>query len=1136
MGKYCFNCGSKITRLEDISSVRNFDKLSENRRNVAVIFADVSGFTALSEKMDPEEVRELINECFNYITRPVYELEGTIDKYIGDCVMILFGAKYIHSDDAKRAVRCSMKMLDLIKEFSEERLSSKGLVLTLSIGINYGLVVTGSVGNAFDKDYTVMGDIVNTAQRLQSNAQKGTVLVSESVYIDTKDSISYSQAKEISVKNKEKPVRCYTLLKINVEHVYGLNNTFVGRQNEINTLVSIYNNTLNAGTRCVKVIGEVGVGKTSILREFYSRLGNDVKKIWVDINSLSQNRVYYTVSNILMGIMNMNAVDNVNVKQRRLMSFLDYILADSNEEEIKRNYDFLGLILGLSRDNEFQNILNSMSFDSIRREIIKQLYVFFSKLSRKYRIIIAVDDIHWSDTNSLHIIKELIGMLSVSNIMFVFSSRYEVEELSDMEESYSCQTLKLKTLDRKATRELVLKLLGCSSIEKAFFDLIVKFTKGNPLYICEFIQNVIRSESFTIKDDTACIDINEITSLPRNIQSLILANLSELNEMTRNFLQVASVIGREFNLSVIAALLKYNIEDVNDILRLPVHMNIISLKTAYTTSGVVERVFGFNQDMEREAIYDSILNKDKKELHSKTGEIIESIYAKEIEDYYEILFTHFGKAGQNKKASDYAFKTAIKNKDNYNFTNALTYYNEFLKLPQDDNDPENKSRVMYAYKDIGYINFIIANYDLALENLNKALSLARLYDDIYSIKLMIAEVYKEQDAYDNAILILDEIQPKIKRENILYGKLLQMKCSVLRILGNPEALNIAKKSEELLTATRDYENLSETMNQAGIIYYTLGEISDSLFYMDKSYKYAEKINNLAIMAKVSGNLGAVYHATGMISKAQEFFDKSIHVSRKISDQQGYIAGCINLGILYMDKGLFSKAEVLFNEAISISREIASRLNESVALTNIGDIMYERGLKDEALEYYNKSLEIVREINVPIGEGINYISSARLYIEMEQNDRIPEMLETSYKIFNEAGEIAYLSDYYRYKALHELMTGDANKALEYCEKAISIAEDVRSDMRKIKALRLKGNILACLDDHLSKAIDLFTESITLSHQLESDYEAAKGYLGRLELYKQLDNTTLAEADLSYAKECIGKVDRCRLSEIIESYML
>ncbi|NLD49520.1 MAG: tetratricopeptide repeat protein [Clostridiaceae bacterium] len=1135
MGKFCFNCGNKITGFEDGSLVRNFDTLSENRRNVAVIFADVSGFTALSEKMDPEEVRELINDCFSYITKPVYELEGTIDKYIGDCVMILFGARYIHSDDAKRAVLCSIRMLELIREFSEERLSNKGLELTLSIGINFGLVVTGSVGNEFDRDYTVMGDIVNTAQRLQSNAKRGTILVSESVFMQTEDLIEYSGAEEIRVKNRENLVRCYIPIKIKAEHSYGRRDAFVGRQKELNLLVSIYNNALNTGSCCVNIIGEAGVGKTSLLKEFYTSIGSDVKKVWIDLNTFSFNRVYQTISSLLMNIMNINPNDSVSVKQRRLMSFLDYILGGSTEEEIERNYDFLGFVLGLPRDNEFQSILNSMTFEGIRREIIKQLSVFFSNLSKKYRMIIAIDDLHWSDNNSLYILKELIKTLKVSNIMFTFSSRYENEEFKSLADGKDtkCQTLQLRTLDENGVRELLVKRLGCIAVDNKLFELVQKFTNGNPLYICEFVQNIKRAKSFSITNGVAGIDENEVTSLPQNIQSLILSNLSELDELAKSFLQAASVAGREFNLSVISAVLKSSSDELSDMLRLPVNMNIISLKTVYTTSGVVERVFMFNQDMEREVIYDSILNKNKKELHKKIGEIIEARYSKEIEDYYEILFTHFNKAGNIKKAAGYSFKTAIKNKNNYNFSSSLIYYKEFLKLTKDRSGNEGSSEILAAYKDIGYINLIMANYDQALENLNTAISYAKLYDEIYEIKLFIAEVYKEQDLYDNALLILDEIQPKIKQENNLYGKLLQMKCCILRILGNPEALSIAKKSGKLLAKTKDYENLSETMNQAGIIYYTRGEISESLSCLGKSYKYAEKINNLAIMAKVSGNLGAIYHATGMISKAQEYFNKSIYVSRKISDQQGYIAGCINLGILYMDKGLFSKAEVLFQEAIGISREIASRLNESIALTNIGDIMYERGNKDKALEYYNDSLAIAKEINVPMGEGINYISCARLYMEMEDFEKVPEMLEKASNIFIEAGEIAYLGDYHRYKALYQLMTGDIKGALYDCGKAVSISEEIKSDIRKLKALRLKASIFTSLED-IDSALDLLTQSITLSHQLESDYEAAKGYLRRIELYRLKGETDKAKKDLTLAKECISKVDICRVSEKIENY--
>lgn len=1130
MGKYCFNCGTKLENTESRSSVQNFDTLSENRRNVAVIFADVSGFTALSEKLDPEEVRELINDCFNYITKPVYEMEGTIDKYIGDCVMILFGAKYIHADDAKRAVLCCMKMLKLIAEFSEERLSSKGISLNLSIGINYGLVVTGSVGNTFDKDYTVMGDIVNTAQRLQSNAQRGNILVSESVFMETRDTFCYSGPTEINVKNKEHPVKCYNPLKVKDSYYFENRTLFVGRTIELNELVSTYNNVQNSGTKCINIIGNAGLGKTSILKEFSTKLGTDVKKVWVDCSSLYQNRGYYTISSILMSIMNINAGDSAKVKQHRVSSFLDFILKGKTEEEIKRNSDFLGLVLGLSRDNDFQSILNSMNFDNVRKEIVKQLSIFFVGLSIKYKLVIIIDDIHWADSNSLNIISELIGTLFKVRITFVFSSRYELDELKKLE-SKKYKTLKVRKLDKKQIKELTCRLLNCRDLDDTFLEVISKATNGNPLYIGEFIQKVRRVPSFAVQEGIAVIDPSEATSIPSNIQSLILANISELDDKARNLLQAASVIGKEFRFSVACDLVGLNADEEFDCLKLPMHMNIISQKTAYIASGVVEKVLMFNQDTEREAIYSNILNKDKREYHIKIGDIIESRHAKEIEDYYEILFTHYSKANQVKKAAHYAFKTALKYRNIFDMKSSLEYYDRFLELSKEENDSED-TRVLHAYRDMGYINFIMAEYDKALDNLNKALQRAKLYDDIYDIKLLIADIYKEQDAYEDALNILDEIQPKLKKENILYGKLLQMKCNIYRIMGNPEALDIAQKSEELLTKIMDFENISEMMNQAGIIYFTKGDIENSLHCLDKAYKSGEKINNLAIMSKVSGNLGAIYHATGMISKAQEYFKKSIQISQKISDQQGYIASSINLGILYMDKGLFDQAEVLFNESMESSTEIASRLNESVILTNLGDIMYERGFMDKALDYYNKSLSIVREINVPIGEGINYISIARLYINIEEYDKVPEVLKTAYDIFVEAEDIAYINDYFRYMSLYELMVGNIESAMENCEKAISISEEINSDMKKLNALRLKADILAKMGQR-SKALELLSESITLAHQMESDYEAAKGYFARYSLNSSLGDSIAAQKDLNLAKEYISKIDNCRFSEVVRN---
>lgn len=1125
LAKFCFNCGAQIANPDVQSSVQNFDTLPENRKNVAVIFADVSGFTALSEKLDPEEVREIINECFDYITKPVYELEGTIDKYIGDCVMILFGAKYSHSDDPKRAVMCAVKMQDLIKEFSKERLSGKGLTLSLSIGVNYGLVVTGSVGNYFDKDYTVMGDTVNTAQRLQSNAGSGTILVSESVYMETKDMFIYSEAKKIAVKNKEKPVICYSPTSLNMESIDD-NILLVEREDEINFLGSVYNGAECA--RYITVTGESGVGKTSLIKTFLSTLESDVKKVWVDCSSMYQCRVYYVISNILLGIMNINSEDSSRIKKNRLMSYIDYILMGYSEEKILRNCNFLSLVMGLDRDNDFQNILNSMNYDDIEREVLGQLSIFFTALCKKHEIIFIVDDIHWADSNSVNILKKLIVLLSDVKPLFLFTSRYEMEDLKVVEKDKSC-TLKLEKLSEGGIRNLVSQLLNSSNIDKSLFDEIMKFTNGNPLYIKEFINALKRTGKYSVKDDTAYIDESAAASLPNTLERVILANFDELDNDAVKFLQVASVIGKEFNMSWVTGLLDDNI-DIKNILKSINELNIIFLKSAHSSSGVADKVYGFNQDTFREVIYNSILNRDKKEFHKGIGELIEAKYSNDLENYYEILCIHFEMAGLTKKTIEYLYKTALKYKSDFVLSSSLEYFNRFLDTANVIHQDKLDSRVVRAFLDIGYIYTVTANYDKALDYLNKALEIAVLSDDIFSIKLKVAGIHKEKADYDNALQIIDEIEPRISPKNSIYGQLLQLKCSILRMLGNPMALNIAKKSEKILLKAKEYENLSETMSQAAGIYFTNGDLENSLFYLNKAYRYAEKTNNLRIMSRISGNIGIIYHSSGRVSKALEYFSKFIEISEKISDVQSLASGNINLGILFMEKGLFNKAELLFNEVLNTSKKVSLTYGLCLALLNLGDLMYERGEYATAFGKYGQSLEIAKRHSLPCEEGINYIGLVKLHLKTMSYDGIPEMLEKAYKIFTDCDEVSYISDYFKYKGVYELLNNNPVNALDYCEKSISAAEEAKNDMKRLKAIRFKGNILMLTGEY-KNALDLYSKSISFAEQLESDYEMAKGYYRKSVVLTHLNSNSAAEEFLFKAKEAIKRVDKCRWTAVI-----
>ncbi|NJD03245.1 MAG: tetratricopeptide repeat protein [Ruminiclostridium sp.] len=866
------------------------------------------------------------------------------------------------------------------------------------------------------------------------------------------------------------------------------------------------------------------------MKEFTSKFGNDLKKVWVECNTISQNKSYSLIAGILAGIMNINTLDSSNMRKHRLISFLDYILGDYSDDEIKHSYDFLGLLLGLERDRDFQSIFESMNYENIRRELLKQLALFFTNLCRKQKLLVVVDDAQWADNGSVQIINDLVSMVRDIKAVLVFSSRYDLKALLPMDKSYKSE-VRLNALSKPGVRNLTCALLNSRRVDETLFDAILKFTKGNPLFIKELLSNIKRKGTYSVKKGQAFIDEKELKKLPENIQNLINSNISALDGKSLKILQAASVIGKEFSFSLVNHLLDNSIT-TEEIAGIPVQMNLIELKSTHTSARIVDKIYEFTHEIEREVIYDSILNREKAVLHKMIGEYLETNYSEDIENYFEVLCVHFTKAGMPKKAADYYFKAALKLKDGFNLSSSLEYFDRFLELAGNNAGNASDGRILTAYKEKGRIHFINANYDGALEQLHKALDYSVLRDDINFIKMQMAEVYKDMGKVDDASRIIDEMEPGLREGNFNYGKWLQMKCNILRIQGDSGALGFAKKSEKVILKTGDYRSLSEMMKHAGMIYFSKGDIDNALSYMNKSYKYAEKNNLLEIMAKVSGDLGIIYHSTGMISKALEFFNKSMDISKKLSYQRGVIAACINLGILYLDKGRFLSARKLFNESLSIAREVGSKLYECVCLTNLGDISYETGDFETAERNYRESLTLARDLKAPVEEGVNFTGIARIYMKHERHEAAVELLEAAWSIFKEADELVCLGDCYTYKGFIEQQKGSFETAKEYYESAVAIFNECRNDKKKLKADRYKGSLLL-QEGHLGDALNLFAQIVSDADKLESDYESAKCWFGR---YKALQTAGMydeAGASLEKAETFIKKVDDCRWTSIILS---
>jgi len=1131
MAKFCFNCGAQMSYIKEESSVQNYSILAESRKNVAVLFADVSGFTALSEKLDPEVVREIINDCFNYITAPVYEFGGTIDKYIGDCVMVLFGAKTNHVDDAKRAVLCAVKMSKLIQEFNEERIVPLGLDLQLSIGVHYGLVVTGRVGNYYDMDYTVMGDTVNTAQRIQSNTPKSCIYVSEAVYKETYLDIEYSVPIEIIVKNKETAIKCY--MPVNIKN--SLNSTLerlpmVGRQVNLNQLLGALEAVQQGCSSVIGITGPAGMGKSTLVEEFLRLCSQDIKIIKAECNPALIHSPYSLITNLLMNIMNINTGEALIVKQSRVISYISFIMSKYDEAAVKRNYQFISFLMGMEIDKETRDIISAMDTKSIYREISYQLSLLFTEFESRFQSVIIIEDMHWSDAKSTALLKEIwSGNPSrKGKNLYVYTSRTPIDELKGLSKE-NHGLIVLEPLDAQSIMEYTSLYMGCSHLESNAKDYIISFSGGNPLYMYELLKYIKNFPLFVLIEGTLHLK-KDIEKIPNSLQGLILSKLNYISHQATEIVQAASIIGKDFTLSVLNKLLNKDVES-EQYLKEAVNSNILMHKSTYAYNNIREKLYTFSHETERETIYNSILNKQKVTYHKDVANAIEAIYSRNIESYFEVLGMHFEKGNEPEKAYKYYSNAAQHYSNLFNTQEALSYYlkayNCISKLKQ-----PNRENMYSVSIQIGELYSILSDFKNAKIFLNRALKYTENTDDIWSVELDMARIFKDQSKYKEAMNILESLQEHMKQSHKLYGSLLFLKCSIQRVIGqSQEALVNIKKAESILQKNKDYVNLAKVLNAAGIIYHTTSDIDNALKHYAKAYKYSERTGDLQTLMKCASNMATIYHIQGDLNNAMRYFNAAMELSKKISHRQGYVTNSINLGILHMDKGQFEKAKVLFLESERISIETSTLFIQSAALSNIADIEYYLGNHKAASKSASQALDISKEIEDIEGEGINNIILAKINLELGALKDAKAYLDHAYGIYTELNSEDGWSDYYYYMAQYYLALNELDAALEQAYKSKEHAANCQNSRKQAKTLRLIGIILLRKNDCDSALVKL-NESIELLEKEEAFYELVKSQYFRAICNNRLGKNEAAVKDIKATRTNIKKIDKCKWTKIIE----
>jgi class 3 adenylate cyclase/tetratricopeptide (TPR) repeat protein len=647
--RFCGNCGNALSAgLEDQAQGPG-----EERRWATVLFADLSGFTHLSGEMDPEDVRTFVDRCMLRMGTVVEQFQGSVSRVIGDALMALFGAPAAHDDDAERAVRAALELQRYVRENPEE---VRGL--SLRVGVNTGEMMYAPVGP--DRSFTVMGDPVNTAARLQTAAPPGGVLVGEETYRATRSAIRYEPAEQLWIKGKDAPIWAARAVEplIAPGERTGSAAPMVGRAAELALLMSTWDRVVDQKLpRLVTVVGAPGIGKSRLSREFAAVVAEQGGRV-LRGRSLpyGESTGYGAFGRQLGALAGIFETDSAPVAREKLGRSLASILPPDLVGEVASR---LAVMVGLGTEAGAPD--RGVLFFATR--------TFVEGLATERPAMLLFEDMHWADPSLLDLVEFLVGSVRDAPLLFLAVAR---PELLDRRPGWGSarpgsDRLDLEALSDRDAHELVRRLLP--GIKQAdVVDRLVETAGGNPLFVEELAASVIEQATQLAA-----------AAVPTNVKAIIAARLDALPPSERRLLLEAAVVGTSFWKGALAT----GGEAANRLLDSLVARDLLRREPASRIERDEE--FSFKHILIREVAYATLPRAERRRKHAAVALFIEERTGDRMGESASLLAHHWREAGDQGRALDYLLVAAEHAGRAWAKGEAVSLYTEALDLvPTDD--------------------------------------------------------------------------------------------------------------------------------------------------------------------------------------------------------------------------------------------------------------------------------------------------------------------------------------------------------------------------------------------------------------------------------------------------------------------
>lgn len=1021
-------------------SVIHFNETGEFRRVITIFIA----FKGVENYESLNQFTSLVLEQFHNFSGYFKEIDFG-DK--GGVMLGFFGAPVSFENNIERVLELALTIK------ADVAILAKKHSIKIKMGITAGLAFTGIIGGEERCQYAAVGNWVNIAARLMVKAKWGEILVDEE--ISKAPQYNFAHHGDIQYKGVEANIPTYELKGQKSLTQSGYEGVMRGRKKELKAIHSFTRDILDSKNNGVAYIfGEAGSGKSRLSYELQKKLKKKRSIHWVTCQA---DQILQKPFNPFVRALNIffeqDVVENGKNNRQSFEQKFDKIIEDLRASdhhksapiriELTRTKSVLAARLGIFYENSLWSQLDAKGK---YQNTITALSQFFLGLSVLKPTVLILEDGHWFDESS----KEFLTVFSREMVGFplavLATLRYDdngakpnIIPESVLEENYiDIHEVNLTNLRPKSLKKIVEQKLG-GETHPDFDKAIYQVTNGNPFYLEQVIYYYQEEEMLVKKNNRWTLKSNDVV-ISNTINAILMARIDRLSNMVKETVKTAAVIGREFEVPILSAVLQKH-DDFNNNTNTLVKEQIHAGERGQIWQAMNEIKYIFRHSLLREVVYDMQLHTRLKQLHLIVAESIEQLYPDTIQERYVDLAFHYEQAAIEDKTTEYLEKAAVYAKRNFQNAQSIRYYNRLLEQKSIKKDKEKTATVLLSkggvheligeweacekiYKKglklineteneflkgrantkLGYLLMLTGRYDKARQLFEKALAhFAQEDDQIGTVRAFgnLGNLFFRQGDYRAA---LDYFKKTIQQsENLPYHTTSAQIVSNLGLtymnLGQYDE-GIAVQQKQLKTSKKhqDRRGTATLYVNLGIVHFEKGDYDNALECYEKGLELSEILGNKLLTSIAIGCIGSVYQQKGDYQKAADNFVRDLELCEQLGDKQGIAIALGLLGELRSIEGDWSLAIDYLNHCVNLSRELGYQKGIAKAVNNLGDIFYQKEEYQKAAEYYQEAINVARKIKNKLVLGSSLVERALTAIGLGEINHAEELA-------HEAGQIA-----------------------------------------------------------------------------------------------------------------------------------